>query len=355
MLLLNLGFEVTWVGRRLPDSIALERPYRTHRFKLWFTKGAAFYASYNISLFFYLLFRKMDLIVSNDLDTLPACFFASRLKRINLVYDSHEYFLGTPEIQDRRFVKSVWQFLERLIFPRLNTVITVNNSIAELYEKDYGKKLHVVRNIGQPPHSIPVKERAALGLPPHATLLINQGSGMNIDRGVEEAVEAIKLVENAVLLLVGSGDVIPNIKAKVAREGLEKKVLFIDRVPYAELLSYTRLADIGLSLDKDTNINYRYSLPNKVFDYIHCGVPVLSSQVEEVKRVVEEYGVGLCVDNHKPTEIAQKIEMLRKMGKAAFSENLAKASRELTWEKEAEILEEIYRPLAFSARDKPQR
>lgn len=178
---------------------------------------------------------------------------------------------------------------------------------------------------------------------------------MNVDRGIEEAVEAIKRIENAVLLLVGSGDVIPKMKEKVAREGLGKQVVFIDRVPYAELLSYTRLADIGLSLDKDTNINYRYSLPNKVFDYIHCGVPVLSSQVVEVRRIVEGYGVGLCIENHTPDEIVRKIEMLRSRGKAAFSENLAKASRELTWEKEAKVLEGIYSPFAFSARASRQR
>ena len=105
--------------------------------------------------------------------------------------------------------------------------------------------------------------------------------------------------------MVGSGDAIPALKESVRARGLESKVIFVGRVPYAQLLQYTAAADVGLSLDKDTNINYRFSLPNKLFDYLHCGIPVVTSPLVEVARIVEGYGVGATVE---PTDI----EALRK-------------------------------------------
>ena len=99
--LYNLGFEVKLIGRFLPESKPLERVYQTKRIKLFFTKGALFYAFFNFRLFFVLIFSKVDIYHSNDLDTLLANYLAAKIRRKELVYDSHEYFLGVPEIQDR--------------------------------------------------------------------------------------------------------------------------------------------------------------------------------------------------------------------------------------------------------------
>ena len=105
-----------------------------------FKRGFLFYKFFNIRLFFFLLFHKYDLLVSNDLDTLLPNFLVSKLKGLPLVYDSHEYFTGVPEIQNRPFVKWVWKSIEKLYFPGLKNVMTVSESIASQYEKEYGVK-----------------------------------------------------------------------------------------------------------------------------------------------------------------------------------------------------------------------
>jgi len=345
LLLLDLGFDVLWVGRQLKDSPPLEREYKTHRMKLWFTEGALFYAEFNIRLFFFLLFRKTDVLLSNDLDTLLANYLSSRLKRKELVYDTHEYFLGVPEIQDNRLAKVVWTFIERSIFPQLKTVFTVNNSIANLYQQDYGIRPKVFRNIS--PVVLPEerKTREELDLPTDIKIVINQGSGMNVDRGIEEAFEAVLDMPDTVLLLVGSGDVIPKLKAMVKDMKAEEKVIFVDRVPYQELLQYTLNADVGISLDKDTNINYRFSLPNKLFDYIHCGIPVICSNVIEVKTIVDEYRVGKSIEKVTPEPVAKALEEVLSKGKTSYQDALRIASKELTWEKEKVAVEEVYKNL----------
>ena len=99
-------------------------------------------------------------------------------------------------------------------------------------------------------------------------MLIMQGSGINRDRGSEEAVEMMQYVENAVLYIIGSGDVFEKLKTMVEKFNLSDKVIIMDKMTYQELMEYTKIADLGLSLDKGTNLNYEYSLPNKVFDYI---------------------------------------------------------------------------------------
>lgn len=341
MLLLELGYEVTWVGRLLPTSMPLDRPYATHRMKLFFKKGGLFYAEYNVRLFFYLVRRtRGSLLLSNDLDTLLPNYMASRLRGMKLVYDTHEYFCGVPEIQGR-WVKRVWQTIERSLFPRLTHVWTVNQSIAQLYEDDYGIRPRVFRNISPMPEAIVPQTRAALGISNDATLVINQGSGMNVDRGLEEAVSAVASLEKTVLLLVGSGDAIPALKERVVNEGLQDKVKFVPRVPYAKLLGYTSMADVGLTTDKSTNINYRYSLPNKLFDYIHCGVPVVASPVVEVKNIVESHGIGQVVDPENVEALAAAIKRVAEQSEN-YKAPLKAASEKLHWAAESQELKAFY-------------
>jgi glycosyltransferase involved in cell wall biosynthesis len=341
MLLLSLGYEVHWVGRMLPTSTAIDRPYEVQRLSLVFKKGALFYAELQVRLFFFLLTHRSTHLLSNDLDTLLPNYLVSRLFHSTLIYDTHEYFCGVPELEGR-WAKKVWQRLERSLFPRVDHIWTVNESIADLYEADYGKRPKVFRNISPMPEGFVRVTRRELGLPEDAFIAINQGSGMNVDRGLEEAVEAIAgMSEEWMLLLVGSGDAIPALKESVRTRGLESKVVFVGRVPYAQLLQYTAAADVGLSLDKDTNINYRFSLPNKLFDYLHCGIPVVTSPLVEVARIVEGYGVGATVE---PTDIeALRNTMVQVVEQRQhYTEGIERAQRELNWAQESEALRKFY-------------
>ncbi len=130
-----MGFDVLLLGRKLPDSLPIEREYKTKRFHLIFKTEVWFYIEYNIRLFLFLLFKKVDVLLANDLDTLLPNFLISKLKRRPLVYDSHEMFCEGPELQGRKFVQSVWRFIEKAILPRLKHTYTVSRSIADAYNK----------------------------------------------------------------------------------------------------------------------------------------------------------------------------------------------------------------------------
>jgi glycosyltransferase involved in cell wall biosynthesis len=344
----EMGYRPVIIGVKRRDSQAFHPPYaRVRRIPLLFQKGFFFYAEYNLKLFFVLLFSRFGLVVANDLDTLLPAHLAARIRMKPLVYDTHEYFTGTPEVMDRPGVYRVWKALERWLFPRQKTIITVNQSIAGLYEQEYKKRLHVVRNL--PPalklsHSL---SRQDLNVPPETRILLLQGSGINVERGAEELVAAMRPaygLERVQLWIIGGGDVLPVLKAMVADDGMDERIRFFQKMPYQQLMAHTALADIGLSLDKDRSINYRFSLPNKLFDYIMAGVPVLASDLTEVKKVILEYGVGQVLPDHAPPTIARTIRQMladdAQMKK--WKSNCLQARKTLCWEQEEKIVQEIY-------------
>ena len=345
LFLKKFGFDVTLVGRRRRKSLPLDaRSYKTKRLFLLFEQGPLFYAEYNLRLFFYLLFHRADVLVANDLDTLLANFLASKFRSVTLVHDSHEYFTGVPELEGRPGVRKIWKRLERWIFPKLELVYTVNDSIADLYRSEYGTQARVVRNF---PISLPAlpskKSREELGVPAGKKIILYQGS-VNVDRGLVEAVEAMQYVEDALLLIVGDGDILEEIKTCAGKLKLNDRVLFYKRVPFEQLQQFTLHADIGISLDKDTNINYRFSLPNKIFDYMHSGVPVLASTLVEIRKIYSAFEVGLLVESHDPQHIAEKMNKMLSddAGRKRWKENCLLASSNYCWEKEEIVLSEIY-------------
>ena len=340
------NYEVTLCGRLLKNSKKLtETTYKVVRFKLPYNKGALFYAVYNIRLFFYLLFHKSDALLANDLDTLLANHWAKKFKRdCKLYYDSHEYFTGVPELVSRPKIQKSWRLIEKITLPKVFKMYTVNESIANLYRDEYKRDIKVVRNISDIKKVNINLTKKELGLPEDKRIIIIQGAGINIDRGAEEAIEAIKLLDDCVLIFVGDGDVLSQLKEQVIREKLEQMVLFFGKRPYQELMNFTALSDIGLSIDKDTNINYRYSLPNKIFDYIHANIPLVVSNLTEVKRIVEAYQIGLVIQDHQPKTLANSIRQL--LDDTEFynscKENTKIASKELNWINESKVLEDIY-------------
>jgi len=340
----NKGCDVTLVGRRLSTSLPVDRLYKCKRFRLLFNKGALFYAEFNKRLFLYLLFRRTDILVANDLDTLLANKTALRFKiNCELVYDTHEYFTEVPELVSRPRIQKIWERIEGRIFPKLKHIYTVNNSIADLYKKKYNKELHVVRNLSPRYVSKGNLSRKDLGLPVDKKIIVLQGAGINIDRGAEELLDSMNYLNGYHLIIVGSGDVLALLTERA--KGRED-VTFVGKKKYLEMMQYTANADVGVSLDKDTNINYKYSLPNKIFDYIHAGIPVLASNLIEVKNIVEKYEVGAIVSSHDPREIAETIrKIVEELPKDIMKNNLKEAANTLNWENELVVLDSIYQPL----------
>jgi glycosyltransferase involved in cell wall biosynthesis len=333
----KLGCDITIIGRKTkyckgPEIV----PFKIYRFRMLFRKGFLMYKFYNIRLFVHLIFSKYDLLVANDLDTLLPNYLVSKLKHVPLIYDSHEYFTGVPEIQSRPVVKWVWTRIEKAIFPDLNHVMTVSNSIASQYEKEYMIRPLVIMNAGVRTDEINPYTREEIGVPANDLLLIIHGTGINIDRGVEELVEAVSLLEEITLLIVGSGDIVPKLKQKVKELQIDTRIRFIPTVSWAELIKYIKMADIGMSLDKDTSLNYRFSLPNKLFDYISAGVPVIAGKLPEPSKIINEFNCGVIIDKITPDTIIAAIEDLINHREKLFllKKNAKSASLVMNWKNE---------------------
>jgi glycosyltransferase involved in cell wall biosynthesis len=342
------GFEILLLGRILPESLPIERPYKIHRMRLIFRKKVWFYAELNIRLFFKLLFVKKDILVANDLDTLLPNYLIAKLFGKKLVYDSHELFTEIPELMHRPKVRNIWLQIEKRIFPHLKNVITVNSEIASIFEQKYQVYVNVIRNIS-PKLTLNIPSEAWIKqVKGNRKMLIIQGSGINKDRGAEEAVQMMSYLDDVLLLIIGNGDVIPDLKVLIAKLQVEDKVQMIGKLPYLEMLQYTQIADLGLSLDKGTNLNYELSLPNKVFDYIQCKIPLMVSNRKVVAQIVQEAQIGVVFEEHDPKQMADLVKdaLYDKERYQMWKTNLNLAAEKFNWENESQILKDIYKHLS---------
>ncbi|MEI8135704.1 MAG: glycosyltransferase [Bacteroidota bacterium] len=339
------GFEVVLIGRVLPNSLPTPIwPFKSVRMKLLFLTGPLFYFFFNLRLFFKLLFNKADVLLANDLDTLLPNYLVSKIKSIPLIYDSHELFCEVPELISSPAKRKTWLWIEKTIVPKLKNCITVNDSIAKIFEEKYKVKFTVVRNISLLDEAFVPKLRNELNLPTDKKIILLQGAGINVDRGAEELIDAMEFVDNAVLLIIGSGDVWNVLEQKAKNKHLQEKVILINKIPKRDLMHYTFNADIGLSIDKNTNLNYYYSLPNKIFDYLHAGLPILASRLPEIERLITQYKLGSFIDNHTPQNIALKLNEMLSAPKLMqqYKCNCIATAKQLTWIYEKQILITIF-------------
>jgi glycosyltransferase involved in cell wall biosynthesis len=304
--------------------------------RLPFKRGAGFYAALQLGLLRALSRTDVDAIWANDLDTLLPAFLVARIKGLPLVYDSHEYFTEAAGLTGRPFQRGVWLMVERAIFPRLKAVITVNEGIADAYFDRYpsasGGRPLVVRNMPRiskkaAPSSVNWRER--LGIPAKAPFLIVQGAYLDKDRGVVQAVEALQVHITAYLVVVGAGEEWEWAQSQV--EQFNGRLVVLPKMPFDELCSLTASADVGLSLDQGVHGNYLMSLPNKLFDYIHAGIPVVASPMPEVVRVVEEWSIGHVVRDSSPVGIAEAVDAALARPSSEWRVICAEAAAALHW------------------------
>ena len=168
---------------------------------------------------------------------------------------------------------------------------------------------------------------------------------MTVQRGAEELVQSMALLDDCYLMIIGGGDVLPLLKQMVEDLKISDRVRFFPRMPYQQMMAYTQLAELGFCLDKDTNLNYRFSLPNKLFDFIQAGVPIVASHLTEIEKIIRQYDLGLFIENHEPATVAATIReaLSDEARREQWQRNLAVAARDLCWENEEQKLLEIYR------------
>jgi glycosyltransferase involved in cell wall biosynthesis len=336
--LFNNNFEVLLIGRKLKNSKIVERKYKTKRFSLIFNSGFLFFAEYNFRLFFFLLFSRKDILLSNDLDTLLPNYLISTIQRKKIVFDSHELFPEIPELVARPHVKKIWLSLEKSILPKLKNNYTVCNSIAHFYKNKYNVHFKTIMNL-------PIKKEVEKGVFSFETngkkIILYQGA-INIGRGLENIIETMKFLEHHLLVIIGDGDIYKSLKELVSAEKLNNKVIFLGKIAPKELHTLTPLADLGISLEQDLGLNYRFALPNKIFDYIQAEVPILVSNLPEMSAIVKHYNVGEIAQNRTPKILAKQIEQLLEKD---FTQALKVAKAGLIWENQEDQLLTIFNNL----------
>ena len=331
------GYDVLLVGTKRKETVPLlPREYKTDRFYLYFRNGKFFYLEFNIKLFFYLLFRKADIITSNDLDTLLPCYLNAKLKGAELIYDSHEYFTEQPELDQRPSTKRMWLILEGFLFPKLKKITTVNQSLADIYSKLYKKDIKIVRNVPFRSANVPYVKKE--------NIIIYQGN-INKSRGIETMLEALQQLHDVLFWCIGPGDLLDEMKALAKELNVERKVKFFGRVPFQNLRELTLQAKIGISIEQPIGLNSTLCLPNKLLDYIQCRVPVIVSDLPELRNVVGNYQNGIILKEHSVQELADTIKNLinNEEKLQEFVRNSEKAAEELCWEKEKEVLLDLYK------------
>lgn len=338
--LAKAGYEVTLIGRELPDSKPLiQQDFQQVRMKLSVNKGKLFYLLYNWKLFWFLLKNDFDIIGSVDVDTLVAAHSVATLKGKPLVFDAHEYFSEVPEVAHRPKVKWVWEKVESWIFPKLKYAYTVNQSLANIFEEKYGAPFEVI-------HNATVLEDKDFPEQPKDYILY-QGA-INVGRGLEQIIRAMPYLETR-LVICGKGDVFEDCQNLVKELNLERKVEFKDFVPPQELKEITLHAILGLNILAHQGESYYYSLANRFFDYMHSGIPQICSNFPEYRHFNDKYNVALLVDDLETETIVNALkkiidnDTLRK----ELHQNCLNARKELNWQNEEKKLLKLFQKISL--------
>ena len=336
--LADAGYDVLLLGRKLTTSLPLPgKNYKQRRLNCWFSKGKLFYAEFNIRLFFYLLFKRSDCICAIDLDTILPCFYISKIKGIKRVYDAHEYFSQLDEVISRPDIYRIWHRIERNLIPRFKNGYTVCDSLAEEFKKNYDANYQVIRNIPLlSPMNKPVK------LP---NVILYQGA-VNKGRGLDKLALAMKGV-NAQLWVCGNGNFFEELKSVVQTSDLSDKIIFYGMLEPETLKRKTAESYVAINPFEKTGLNQYLSLSNKFFDYIHAGIPQVTMNYPEYRRINDEYKVAELIDDLDPETIANAMNRLLKNQEhyLQLEQNCLKARQELNWQKEKSKLLSFYQEL----------
>ena len=293
---------------------------------------------------------KPDICHGHDPDGLFVGYMAKLLWGINLIYDSHELWGHTKHMTSyNRILYKIGSIIEKRIMKRANAIITVNESIASIMKKNNIKDdIFVIRNI--PEVSEPNSEytRGYYQFPESKYIIISVGS-ISRGRGVEQLIRSMENVSHNIGLVLLGGEKIykERILNMIEKYNLEDRIELIDPVSPDEVINVCRLADVGIVATENISLNDYYSLPNKIFQYIHAGLPVLCSNLPEMEKIIDDYHVGLTLDMTIDGNMSNMINSIfaNKNTLKKFTQASTRASEKLSWNNEKNILLNVYKQL----------
>lgn len=284
---------------------------------------------------------------ASDLYNLPAMHAAANDHDAAVAFDSRELYPHVASAAGRPWVRWFWRTIESTYLPKTDAIFTVNESIARELKTAYDVSPVVLHNV---PAFEEVQRSSYLrditGIDEDRAIILHQGS-MQKDRGCEQLVAALEFVEDAALVFLGGGPLLEGLQASVARRDLQNRVYFVPPVPPDELLPVTASADIGVTLLEDTCRNHRLALPNKLFEYLMAGLPVVASELPEIARVVDGFDVGRTVDPGDTPALSAVLQELvdRPKLRASLAANAPGVFEHYSWEKSKDNFVEVYTEL----------
>jgi glycosyltransferase involved in cell wall biosynthesis len=278
--------------------------------------------------------RQYDIIHCHDLDTLPIGIFMKLLNpQVKVIYDAHEH--ETERAHIHGITKKIYRLVERFFIRFADSTITVSDSIANEYRDLYHiTKPHLVLNCP------PLKKRGnynhfryKFGIPQDQIIFLYQG-GLMHHRGIEEIINTFK-ERKEIVVFMGYGILEDMIKEAAQNH---PNIYYHEAVSPEVLLEYTASADIGLMLIDNISLSYYYCAPNKFFEYIMAGLPVIISDLYEMKKIISQYDNGL-VRHHSLAEVLEQINpsQIERMKQGSI-----KAAHYYCWENQEQALLAAY-------------
>jgi glycosyltransferase involved in cell wall biosynthesis len=290
-------------------------------------------------------YRKTDILHCNDLNTLPAGVFAKMFNRkLKLVYDSHEYAINDTPYESKI---SIWlkYFIERILIQFADKVITVSNSIANEYKRLYNiPKPSLILNCPRY-HEQQKKDifRNEFNIRSDQNIFLYQG-GLSHGRGIEILLETFKIIDddNSVIVFMGYGPLEGLIKESSKEY---ENIYFHPAVPPDELLDFTSSADFGISTIEDSCLSYRYCLPNKMFEYLMAEIPVIVSNLIEMRRLVENNRIGIVAKSNTLAGLQEAITEALQLDKKILQKSIQIVKNIYNWEEQEKVLLNLYKDL----------
>ena len=290
-------------------------------------------------------YNGVDVVHCHDLNALPIGFFLKKIskKDIKIVYDAHEYETETNGLNGIEKIFKKW--LERFLIQYADEVITVSDSIADEYHQLYPiPRPKLVLNC--PIYEEVTKKnffREIFGIRENQIIFLYQG-GLSKGRGIELILQVFEQLENdkIVLICMGYGAL-----KKIVQDKSEEcdTIFFHPAVKPEILLDYTSSADYGICFIEDTCLSYRYCLPNKMFEYLMAGLPVLTSNLFEMRRLVEAENVGVVAKENTVEGFKKAISASLNQDYHVIQKNVFVARKKYCWEEQESVLREIYREI----------
>lgn len=313
------------------------------------------YRSLNLGLYWLDAVREAtawrpDVIHANDGNTLVPAQAITRRTGARVVYDAHELWRHRNVRQDRPVAPVVEAAIESVVIRRAAGVITVSGSIADWLKRTYRLPARptLVRNAprGEARAVDPARGRlrALAGLT-REERVIAYGGRLTTSRGIEETLEAMThLPEDVHFVLLGYGEApyLAQIDAHAARLGVAGRVHRVGAVPPAEVATALADGDVAVVYVRPICLSYEYSLPNKLFESIHAGLPIVAADLPDTGALVREHGVGRIFDLDSPQDLARTIGAVLADGDGYRAAARA-AARDLTWQHEEAALLALYR------------